>query len=327
MTRKHKYTSEEVDTMLKKTNILASEQFKWNITNYVSMNTNLPFICKKCGKEFKRQPTVFIHRNATCPYCNGKPRNIPYTTEEFIEKSKNIFQRNDWSYEKTTYKGNDKKVGINCHKQDEFGKEHGMFYVTPHAHIGKMHSGCPKCSGKYGGQERFEKLVEQKYGKYYDLSKTIYKTALTPITVICPVHGEFKTKPNWMLSDRGCPYCSSSNVEIEIKSMLDKENINYEYKARNKQLPFLDGLEIDFFIPSKSIAIECQGIQHFKPINFFGGKEKYEEQIKRDEKKKLLCEQNNIKLLYYSNLKIDFPYEVYTNKETLLNYIKNYGNS
>lgn len=75
---------------------------------------------------------------------------------------------------------------------------------------------------------------------------------------------------------------------------------------------------MDFFLPQLNVAIECQGKQHFKPIKLFGGKEEYEKIKERDERKRQLCEKHGIKLLYYSNLKMNFPYKVYTNKEDLL---------
>jgi hypothetical protein len=38
--------------------------------------------------------------------------------------------------------------------------------------------------------------------------------------------------------------------------------------------------------PHYNIAIDSQGIQHFKPINYFGGKTKYNEMRRNDELKK-----------------------------------------
>lgn len=50
---------------------------------------------------------------------------------------------------------------------------------------------------------------------------------------------------------------------------------------------------------------------------------KLEETQKRDKIKKQLCEKNGIKLFYYSNLGIKYPYKVYENKNELFNLIKN----
>ena len=85
-------------------------------------------------------------------------------------------------------------------------------------------------------------------------------------------------------------------------------------------MPWLDGLEIDFYLPQYNIGIECQGIQHFKKSHFFEPLEVVQE---RDKRKLKLCGENGIKLLYYSNLGIKYPYFVYENKEELLKEIKN----
>jgi hypothetical protein len=77
-------------------------------------------------------------------------------------------------------------------------------------------------------------------------------------------------------------------------------------------------LELDFYLPEYNAAIECQGIQHFVDKHFFEPLEKIQE---RDSRKLKLCKENGIKLLYYSNLGISYPYFVYENKESLLNDI------
>ena len=84
---------------------------------------------------------------------------------------------------------------------------------------------------------------------------------------------------------------------------------------------------LDFYLPQYSIGIECQGGQHFKSVEWFGGKDGFIKTKERDERKRKLCEENGIKLLYYSNLGIEYPYEVFEDKEKLLEEIKKYGNS
>ena len=67
---------------------------------------------------------------------------------------------------------------------------------------------------------------------------------------------------------------------------------------------------LDFFLPKYNIAIECQGIQHFEPVDFankgYDWAEKlYLENKKRDKKKNSLCKENGVKLFYinyYDNL-------------------------
>jgi len=62
---------------------------------------------------------------------------------------------------------------------------------------------------------------------------------------------------------------------------------------------FLDGMEYDIFIPSLNLAIEYQGIQHFEPVDFFGGIDSFEKVKERDAKKLKLSKENEIKLIYF----------------------------
>ncbi len=82
-----------------------------------------------------------------------------------------------------------------------------------------------------------------------------------------------------------------------IKQIYPKCSIYYQYrpeylKTENSQLSY------DVFIAKKRVAIEYQGKQHFEPVEIFGGIEAFEKQKKRDELKKELSMQNDVKLVY-----------------------------
>jgi hypothetical protein len=68
------------------------------------------------------------------------------------------------------------------------------------------------------------------------------------------------------------------------------------------------------------VGIECQGLQHFKPINYFGGIEGFENRVRLDKLKKELCDKNGVELLYYSDK--DVGRNVITNKSEILEIIK-----
>lgn len=56
---------------------------------------------------------------------------------------------------------------------------------------------------------------------------------------------------------------------------------------------------LDIYVPSKRFAIEYQGIQHFEPIDFFGGEIAYEYRIKLDEIKRKKTAENGVNLIYW----------------------------
>ena len=57
-------------------------------------------------------------------------------------------------------------------------------------------------------------------------------------------------------------------------------------------------MSYDIYLKEYDVAIEYQGQQHFKPIEYFGGREHFEAQKRRDILKKELSEKNGVKLIY-----------------------------
>lgn len=62
---------------------------------------------------------------------------------------------------------------------------------------------------------------------------------------------------------------------------------------------WLSGQSIDIFIPSLNIGIEYQGKQHYEPVDFFGGDEKFLDNVRRDKAKSALCEEHDVVLYYW----------------------------
>lgn len=62
---------------------------------------------------------------------------------------------------------------------------------------------------------------------------------------------------------------------------------------------WLEGLELDIYVPDIKLGFEYQGIQHFRAIKHWGGKEKLKIQQEHDARKKRLCGELGIKLIYF----------------------------
>lgn len=68
---------------------------------------------------------------------------------------------------------------------------------------------------------------------------------------------------------------------------------------RHYRPDFLEGLELDIFLPDFRIGIEYQGIQHFEPVNHWGGEDAFRRLKIRDARKKELCQKASVNLIYF----------------------------
>lgn len=89
-------------------------------------------------------------------------------------------------------------------------------------------------------------------------------------------------------------------LEDVIRKKLSNLNIEFIEQKTFDWLVYKDKLRLDFYLPKHNIAIECQGIQHFEPVDVFGGIKEFKECKYRDKLKKDLCDKYNVDLLYFN---------------------------
>lgn len=94
-----------------------------------------------------------------------------------------------------------------------------------------------------------------------------------------------------------CGCLSTSKGEYMVSELLHKNNIEYIPQYTFEDCRNILPLPFDFYLPKPNVCIEYQGIQHYKPIEHFGGKETFERVVMRDKIKKDYCKTHNIKLL------------------------------
>ena len=80
--------------------------------------------------------------------------------------------------------------------------------------------------------------------------------------------------------------------ETELFYLL-KENLPSEKIIHHGKPKWLGRQHVDIWFPKRKIGIEYQGLQHDKPVDFFGGEEGFIEGQKRDLRKKELFKENN----------------------------------
>lgn len=268
-----------------------------------------------------------------------KREQYKYTTDIFIKKAKEV-HCNKYSYANSVYINKRTKINIIC-------PEHGEFTQLPMNHI--RGQGCPEC-GKIIAQKRemncknhrktndeFQNDLNVLYNGKYELVSD-YVNNKTKVDIFChnknkngKEHGLFSIKPNDLICGHGCHKCVHSGLENEIEAFLNENGIEFELQ---KRFEWLGRQSLDFYIPKYNVAIECQGKQHFKPVDFKGegydiANKKFKQINENDDNKLKLCNEHNINIYYYSNDKNyfgdNYRYKIYLDKNELLNKILKNG--
>ena len=286
-----------------KCQLVYGDKYDYTESEYVDARTKTKIKCKKHNIVFEMTPDNH-RRGEGCPICRYEKsaEKMKTPVEEFIKRANEV-HNGKYDYSKVEYVNNRTKVCIIC-------KEHGEFWQTPDKHILRKH-GCPICGGSAKRTtESFINDAKKVHGDKYDYSKSEYNGTHTPLIIICPIHGEFSQAPNDHLHGQGCPHCKQSKIENEVRNMLEENNMEfiqqYKYDETNQKN------RLDFYIPKYNLAIECQGEQHFKLVDFANNgdewaNEQFEKNLFRDKYKHALCENKGIKLLYYVPKKNTVP--------------------
>lgn len=291
------------------------QKYIYHKDKFIKMSAKTTITCPIHG-DFEQLPINHIHSKQGCPKCadERKKGRYKYSKEEIVEICKKT-HGDKYIYDDIVFQGiRNKILNIKCRK-------HGYFDQVAYDHIKGF--GCEKCKFEkqlLSKEEFIEKAIKIHNGKYtYDKDKIVYVNNNVKIPIICPIHGEFWQRPANHLLGIGCPYCQTSKLENEIIELLTSNGI---YFIQKYHTDWLGRLELDFYLPKYNTAIECQGKQHFEQVKHFGEMDAFETRLERDKRKAKLCNENGVKLLYYSNLGIEYPYKVFEDKEQLLNEIR-----
>ena len=110
---------------------------------------------------------------------------------------------------------------------------------------------------------------------------------------------EWKASISHRNSGQTHPALSQSHLEKAVADICDKLKIPYKRERgikgcisdKNKMLRF------DFILPAHNIIIECDGRQHFEPIDIFRGTQGFDTLVSHDNIKNQYCKDNNIHIL------------------------------
>lgn len=168
------------------------------------------------------------------------------TTTSFIERLKDKFG-DSLDYSKTVFVNWRTKVTIICHV-------HGERTVNPKSFVKQKHH-CVQCfqESRRTDPEEFIRKANEIHKNRYDYSKVDYKGSFEKITIICPIHGEFKKAPYSHLNGIGCKQCG---IARRTESMKYTTEIFID-KAKNIHGEQYDYSLVDYVCSSGKVKISC----------------------------------------------------------------------
>lgn len=279
-----------------KARLVHGNKYDYNKVIYVNRHKNTTITCPIHG-DFEQTPGNHLAGKG-CTECgiDIRAKKKILGLKKFIEKSNKI-HKGKYNYSKTVYINNSTKVIITC-------PIHGDFEQLPAVHL--TGCGCSVCSGvvRYDLESFIEKCTYV-HGSKYNYSKVAYSNHGSKVIIVCHKHGDFEQTPGSHLSGSGCPKCKSSLGEQFIMRILEENDIPYihEYLIPGSTTRH----RYDFYLPQHNLLIEFHGIQHYKPIDFFGGVEGLKSNKERDLFKRDLAKLAGIPMIVfnYKELKED----------------------
>lgn len=239
---------------------------------YVNNRTKLRVRHNECGNTYKVSPGKFLS-GRRCPYCSIKDK---IKTDEQFRKEVYELVNNEYVFLEQ-YQGSMTKIKV---KHRECGN---TYEVTPDGFLRGRR--CPFCFVNHKKtDEELRKEVYDLVGNEYVFLEP-YVNSQTKIKVKHNKCGNiYEVKPNDFFQGERCPYCTSTpKGELIILKILDNLGINYEYQKTFNDLKDKSFLSYDFYIPDQNILIEYQGLQHYQPIDYFGGDDRFTVQQKHDQ--------------------------------------------
>jgi hypothetical protein len=229
-----------------------------------------------------------------------------YNIEIYIEKNIDKFCLSDGEY----ISSQTKSLICCCNKNNHFW----------HTNLDAIlrGSGCPYCDGKISSYENnllnsFPEIIEEwDYEKNKLSPKEYTEYSGKKVFWKCKNgHSWESTIANRTFIGNGCPICSESRGEKRIRKFLINNNIDFIPQKSFDDLKGLDLgiLRFDFctYDNDKNIfaLIEFQGEQHFHPIDYFGGEDKFFKNCCHDAFKRYYCSHKKINLIEinYKNLR------------------------
>jgi very-short-patch-repair endonuclease len=150
------------------------------------------------------------------------------------------------------------KIAKKYKTRGEFQKNNPAAYkwTRENGYLDKLTSHMEPPKTKRLTTDEFISKSKDVHGEKFDYSKTNYKSFTTPVTIICPVHGEFQQRPvdHIHTGKHGCPKCG-----FEIRTIKNTSNLDeFLRKARRIHGDTYDYSKSKYTKSDKPVEIICK---------------------------------------------------------------------
>lgn len=251
---------------------------------YKGSNEQWSYICDKGHKNSMRWCN--FQNGDRCPDCYHESMKLDY---EYVKQGFN-------------------SEGYELLEKEYIGSKHKMKIKCPKGHLSHMSwhqfnsqgMRCVECN-KQNQFKETKAAVEKEVLKIgYEFIGIHYKGNELQVEWRCDKKHEVVTRWSHFRNGTRCSICNESKGERAIRRFLRKNHIPFKEQYTFPNCRNIRPLPFDFIIKlrNKKVAlIEYQGEQHYKPVEFFGGREKLKLQQINDDIKRTYCRVNNIPLI------------------------------
>ena len=276
---------------------------RWDLSTvqYRNKHQILGLSCPDCNESFNTTPEKLMDGKG-CPRCEGRIKDLRY----YVEEAKKVHgDKYDYSACYLSRTPMTQLNNIRC-------KVHGFFSSHTNVHI-NMKCKCPKCyppKDKIPLEERRDAYIRRAIERHgegrFDYSQVDYHRKRDKVKIRCVIHNywfyqslEDHTKKRSM---GGCPLCSETTGEKEVRLFLEKKKIEYtaqlEIENIRPDILKLQYMRVDFYVKKYRLIIEYNGVQHYKNCGWYkNNKRNLEMQQLRDEVLREYCQKFDFNLL------------------------------
>ncbi len=252
------------------------------MSDYVGSNQPITLHHNVCGHDFTTRPSAFISLHRRCSFCSVTRK---LTADDFIQR---VHAMLDETYVLLSPYTN--MMGKVRMRHETCG-----FEFVAYAQNLVDGVGCPNCSAMRQPtpaefRDEIAELVGDEYTVLSDYTRALDKVLMRH----AKCGNEFMITPNSFKNGTRCPRCRDSKGEQAIRRYLTEHGFMFEQQWQIKIPGRPAPLRADFYLEQEHLVIEFDGIQHYEPVEFFGGEDGLKSNQERDALKDKWCAEHGI---------------------------------